>query len=95
VTNKSILKKYIESLLSVMKKSSDPTDRAVHSYLRKSIVGIDKKVPRKIREMGEAPAINWAHNVHPEKIRRLVHEANKRKHEPGWARAEVLKTLAG
>lgn len=93
VTNKRILKRYIENLLSVMKHSEDPTDRALHSYLKKSNVGIDKKVPSKIREMGEVPGVEWKHNSHPEMIRGMVREANKNKHRPGWARAQVLKLV--
>jgi len=95
MTNKKILKRYMENLLSVMKRSSDPTDRAVHGYLKKTMAGMDAKVPAKIREMGEVPSVGWIHNVHPEAIRKLVHDANKNKRRPGWARAMVLKTISG
>lgn len=95
MTNKKILKRYIENLLSVMKKSKDPTDRAVHQYLNKKVPGMERQISAKIREMGEGPAINWAHNVHPQKIKNMVREAKLNKHKPGWARSEILKAVAG
>jgi lysyl-tRNA synthetase class I len=95
VTNKKIFRSYVNTLLSVLHKSSDPTDRAVHRYLSTHLRGLEKKIPEKVRERGEAPAINWVHNVRPEKIRKMVQDANENKHKPGWARAEVLKAVAG
>lgn len=95
MTNKKILKRYMENLLSVMKRSSDPTDRAVHGYLKKTMPSMETKVPARIREMGEVPSVGWMHNIRPEAIRKLVHDANKNKRRPGWARATVLKTISG
>jgi len=95
VTNKTIYRSYIHNLLSVLKASKDPTDKAVHGWLYKKLPNLDKKVTSKIREMGEAPAINWAHNVKPMEIKSLIHEAKIRKHEPGWARDTVVKALVG
>lgn len=95
MTNKKILKRYIENLLSVMRKSTDPTDRAVHQYLGKNIKGLEGKITAKIREMGESPAVNWAHNVRPENMRRMMTEARLNKHKPGWARSKILRAVTG
>lgn len=93
MTNKKIFKRYIENLLSVMKKSSDPTDRAMHQYLNKKGLGLEHKATAKVREIGEAPAINWAHNVHPENVKKMMEEARLNKHKPGWARSKILKMV--
>lgn len=95
MTNKKIMKRYIENLLSVMKKSSDPTDRAVHKYISTKVNGLEPKLTKKLRDIGESPSLGWIHNVDPKSMKRMVHEANIKKHRPGWARTQVLKTLGG
>lgn len=95
MTNKKIFDSYIKNLLSVMKKSKDPTDRSLYKYLATTGTKVEAGVPGRIRAMGEGPTIGWKHNVHPEKIKNMMHEARIRKHEPGWARSVILKAIAG
>jgi hypothetical protein len=58
-----------------MKASSDPTDRALHKYLGVKIKTFERRIPEKIREMGESPSIEWRHNVKSSTMKKLVHES--------------------
>jgi hypothetical protein len=94
MTNQKIFRRYIENLLSVLRGSDDPTDTAILKYLHKTCSGMEKKIQSKlIGRMGEAPSINWKHNVHPERVRKLIYDARVNKRKPGWARAVVLNAI--
>ena len=90
MTNRKILRKYVCGLLNQLRHSPEQVDKEIYKYLSKrfvKITGVDEAV----RSMGESPLVHWKHNVHPDRMKALVVEGNKRKSEPGFARRTILK----
>lgn len=94
MTNKGIVKKYVEYLLSRLKKSPDQNDRDLYKYLEKSR-GSELKTSaiRFIKDLGEMSELNWRHNINPSKLRCIIRNANRKKNLPGFIRSSVLKNV--
>lgn len=91
MTNKQLLRKYYLGMLEHLKKSKDPTDRALHAHVKGKVLGMGALVPKKVREMGEAPSVAWRHDVHPEHLKNMFQEANANKTKPGWVRKKLMR----
>lgn len=92
MTNKGLLKKYYLGMLDLLRKSKDPTDKAIYKlYISRPFESLGGVLNKKIRDMGESPAIPWRHDAHPEVVRNLIHETNINKSKPGWVRSKLIK----
>ena len=48
-----------------------------------------------VRDMGEAPALAWRHDVRPDLMKLLIKDANVNKNKPGWARGKLVRDFGG
>jgi len=91
VSNEAAASALINNMFHVASKN--PAERAALEYLKKSNPNFKSLIKKWIRRHGEAPQLNWTHNVKPADIKNRIHDVGKHKSEPGWVSQELKKYI--